>query len=171
MIGFALLPPRIFDPPIMALAWAVAGRVLQMPISSRTCKSACWCCRGLFPQQRVWRVMRTDGASDPRVSVSQISLIISTILPSFWVSGLGLLDVLRRPSDGTARPVCSEVALGTILPSLASFVKGDATEYRKAGGLGITSLFPAGSAVCGWRSPFWRKQTVQPVPVPKLHCL
>ena len=121
-IAFALWLAPWFDPPVMALAWAVlAGGVLQLgfqlPYLARL---------GLFPRPRlrfkdpaVWRVLRLMGPAIFGVSIGQISLLINTIFASFLVTGsvswLYFADRLMEFPTGVLG-----VALGTILlPSLS----------------------------------------------------
>ena len=145
MIGFALFAAPYFDPPIMALAWAVlAGGVLQIAYQLPHLKKIGMLVlpRVSFRNSGVWRVMKLMGPAILGVSVSQISLIINTIFASFLVSGsvswMYYADRLMELPSGVLG-----VALGTILlPSLAkSFSKGDATEYRKLMDWGLRLCF------------------------------
>ncbi|MBK5142578.1 murein biosynthesis integral membrane protein MurJ [Budviciaceae bacterium BWR-B9] len=133
MIGFALFGAPYFNPPIMALAWAVVvGGILQLLYQLPHLKKI-----GMLVLPRlnlrdsgVWRVMRQMGPAILGVSVSQISLIINTIFASFLASGsvswMYYADRLMELPSGVLG-----VALGTILlPSLArSFSSGNAEEY------------------------------------------
>lgn len=133
MIGFALFATPYFDPPVMALAWAViVGGILQLVYQLPSLKKI-----GMLVLPRlnlrdsgVWRVMKLMGPAIFGVSVAQISLIINTIFASFLVSGsvswMYYADRLMELPSGVLG-----VALGTILlPSLArSFSKGDTKEY------------------------------------------
>ena len=111
-----------FDPPVLALAWAVfAGGALQLafqlPFLARI---------GMLPRWRldlrhpgVARVLKLMAPAVFGVSVSQVSLLINTIFASFLVSGsvswLYYADRLMEFPAGVLG-----VALGTILlPSLA----------------------------------------------------
>ncbi|MDX1376369.1 MAG: murein biosynthesis integral membrane protein MurJ [Burkholderiales bacterium] len=111
-----------FDPPVLALAWAVfAGGVLQLafqlPFLARL---------GVLPRLRlrlrhpgVGRILRLMAPAVFGVSVAQISLLINTIFASFLVSGsvswLYYADRLMEFPAGVLG-----VALGTILlPSLS----------------------------------------------------
>jgi len=111
-----------FDPPVLALAWAVfAGGVLQLafqlPFLGRL---------GLLPRWRlqlrhpgVIRIFKLMAPAVFGVSVAQISLLINTIFASFLVSGsvswLYYADRLMEFPAGVLG-----VALGTILlPSLS----------------------------------------------------
>lgn len=121
-IAFALFAAPWFDPPVMALAWAVfVGGVLQlafqMPFLMRI---------GMLPRFRlnfrdegVQRVLRQMAPAVFGVSVGQISLLINTVFASFLVTGsvtwLYFADRLMEFPAGMLG-----VALGTILlPSLA----------------------------------------------------
>ncbi|HXV07808.1 MAG TPA: murein biosynthesis integral membrane protein MurJ, partial [Burkholderiales bacterium] len=89
-IVFALWLAPWFDPPVMALAWAVfLGGLLQLgfqlPYLVRI---------GLLPRPRlnlrdagVWRVLKLMGPALLGVSASQVSLLINTIFASFLVAG------------------------------------------------------------------------------------
>jgi len=121
-IGFALLAAPWFDPPVMALAWAVfVGGALQLafqlPFLARV---------GMLPRLRlnfrdegVRRVLKQMAPAVFGVSVGQVSLLINTIFASFLVTGsvtwLYFADRLMEFPAGLLG-----VALGTILlPSLA----------------------------------------------------
>lgn len=121
-IGFALFAAPWFDPPVMALAWAVFfGGALQLafqiPFLARI---------GMLPRLRlnfrdegVRRVLRQMAPAVFGVSVGQISLLINTIFASFLITGsvtwLYFADRLMEFPAGMLG-----VALGTILlPSLA----------------------------------------------------
>ena len=121
-IGFALFAAPWFDPPVMALAWAVFfGGALQLafqlPFLARI---------GMLPRLRlnfrnegVQRVLRQMAPAVFGVSVGQVSLLINTIFASFLITGsvtwLYFADRLMEFPAGLLG-----VALGTILlPSLA----------------------------------------------------
>ncbi len=121
-IGFALFAAPWFDPPVMALAWAVFfGGVLQLafqlPFLARI---------GMLPRLRlnfrdegVRRVLKQMAPAVFGVSVGQISLLINTVFASFLITGsvtwLYFADRLMEFPAGMLG-----VALGTILlPSLA----------------------------------------------------
>jgi putative peptidoglycan lipid II flippase len=134
-IAFALWLAPWFDPPVMALAWAVfLGGLLQLgfqlPYLWRI---------GLLPRPRlrlrdpgVWRVLKLMGPAIFGVSIGQISLLINGIFASFLVSGsvswLYYADRLMEFPTGVLG-----VALGTILlPSLSkSFAEHTAEEYSR----------------------------------------
>ena len=120
-----------FDPPVVALAWAVfAGGVLQLafqlPFLARI---------GMLPRWRlnlrhpgVSRVLKLMAPAVFGVSVAQISLLINTVFASFLASGsvswLYYADRLMEFPAGMLG-----VALGTILlPSLSRYHAGGAPE-------------------------------------------
>jgi len=152
-IVFALWAAPWFDPPVLALAWAVAaGGVLQLafqvPYLARL---------RLLPRPRlnlrdagVWRILRLMGPAIFGVSIGQISLLINTIFASFLVTGsvswLYYADRLMEFPTGVLG-----VALGTILlPSLSkSFAEETGEEYSKLldWGLRLTLLLALPSAL------------------------
>ncbi|WP_131863566.1 murein biosynthesis integral membrane protein MurJ [Biostraticola tofi] len=145
MIGFALFAAPLFDPPVMALAWAVVvGGVLQLGYQLPHLKKIGMLVmpRIQFRDAGVWRVLRLMGPAILGVSVSQISLIINTIFASFLVSGsvswMYYADRLMEFPSGVLG-----VALGTILlPSLArSFSSGDHQEYSRLMDWGLRLCF------------------------------
>jgi len=154
-IGFALWAAPYFEPPVKALAWAVfCGGVLQLafqvPFLLRL---------KLLPRfkldlrdEGVWRVVRQMGPAVFGVSISQVSLLINTIIASFLASGsvswLYYADRLMEFPTGLLG-----VALGTILlPSLARhYADASPGEYAKLldWGLRLTLLLalPAAAAL------------------------
>ena len=160
-IGFALWAAPYFDPPVMALAWAVfCGGALQLafqvPFLLRL---------KLLPRFRldlgdegVWRVVRQMGPAVFGVSISQVSLLINTIIASFLVSGsvswLYYADRLMEFPTGLLG-----VALGTILlPSLARhYADASPGEYAKLldWGLRLTLMLalPAAAALALLAAP------------------
>ncbi len=121
-IGMALFAAPWFDPPILALAWAVVlGGVLQLAIQLPALARI-----GMLPRfDPVWRdegvqrVLKLMAPAVLGVSVAQISLLINTIFASFLetgsVSWLYYADRLMEFPAGLLG-----AALGTILlPSLA----------------------------------------------------
>lgn len=145
MIGFALFAVPYFDPPVLALAWAVLlGGVLQLvyqlpylrKIGMLVLPKINWRDSG------VWRVMKLMGPAILGVSVSQISLIINTIFASFLPSGsvswMYYADRLMELPSGVLG-----VALGTILlPSLAkSFSRNDQHAYSQLLDWGLRLCF------------------------------
>jgi putative peptidoglycan lipid II flippase len=152
-IGFALWLAPYFDPPVLALAWAVfAGGLLQLgfqvPYLARL---------KLLPRPRlnlrdpgVWRVLKLMGPAIFGVSIGQISLLINGIFASFLVTGsvswLYYADRLMEFPTGVLG-----VALGTILlPSLSrSFAERSADEYSRLldWGLRLTLLLALPAAL------------------------
>jgi putative peptidoglycan lipid II flippase len=121
-IVFALWLAPYFDPPVMALAWAVfCGGVLQLMLQVPFLLRI-----RMLPRFRlnlgdagVWRIMRLMGPAVFGVSIGQISLLINIVFASFLVTGsvswLYYADRLMEFPTGLLG-----VALGTILlPSLA----------------------------------------------------
>ncbi len=123
-IAFARWGAPYFDPPVMALAWAVfAGGVAQLafqvPFLARI---------GLLPRfkldfrdEGVRRILRQMGPAVFGVSIGQVSLVINVIFASFLVTGsvswLYYADRLMEFPIGLLG-----VALGTILlPSLSRY--------------------------------------------------
>lgn len=135
MIFFALFLTPYFDPPIMAMGWAVlVGGLLQLLYQLPHLRKI-----GLLVLPRVnlrdsgvWRVLRQMGPAILGVSVAQISLIINTIFASFLVAGsvswMYYADRLMELPAGVLG-----VALGTILlPSLAkTHAAEDPAAYSK----------------------------------------
>ena len=121
-IGFALFAAPWFDPPVMALAWAVFfGGVLQLafqlPFLARI--DMLPRLRLNFRDEGVRRVLKQMAPAVFGVSVGQISLLINTVFASFLITGsvtwLYFADRLMEFPAGMLG-----VALGTILlPSLA----------------------------------------------------
>ena len=134
-IGGALWLAPYFDPPILALAWAVfvAGFVqlaFQIPFLKKI---------GMLPRIRfslkdagMWRVIKQMGPAVFGVSIAQISLIINTIFASFLVAGsvswLYYADRLMEFPSGVLG-----AALGAILlPSLSKcHADNNTVEYSK----------------------------------------
>jgi putative peptidoglycan lipid II flippase len=152
-IVFALWLAPLFDPPVMALAWAVlAGGVLQLGFQLPYLRRL-----GMLPRPRwqlhhpgVWRIARQMGPAIFGVSIGQISLLINTIFASFLATGsvswLYYADRLMEFPTGVLG-----VALGTILlPSLAkSFAEKTTAEYSRLldWGLRLTLLLALPSAL------------------------
>lgn len=134
MIVFALFLTPYFDPPIMALGWAVlvgglAQLLWQLPHLKKI--GMLVLPRLNFGDFGVWRVLKQMGPAIFGVSVSQISLIINTIFASFLVAGsvswMYYADRLMELPSGVLG-----VALGTILlPALSkTYASRDREEYR-----------------------------------------
>jgi putative peptidoglycan lipid II flippase len=152
-IAFALWLAPYFDPPVMALAWAVlAGGALQLAFQVPYLRRI-----GMLPRPRlqlrhpgVWRIVRQMGPAIFGVSIGQISLLINTIFASYLATGsvswLYYADRLMEFPTGVLG-----VALGTILlPSLAkSFAEKSAAEYSRLldWGLRLTLLLALPSAL------------------------
>jgi len=154
-IAAALFFARYFDPPVVALAWAVfAGGVLQLALQVPYLARM-----GLLPRWRlnlahpgVRRILKLMAPAAFGVSISQVSLLINTIFASFLVSGsvswLYYADRLMEFPAGMLG-----VALGTILlPSLSKYhAAKDHAEYAKLldWGLRLTVILavPAAAAL------------------------
>ncbi|MDY0055777.1 MAG: murein biosynthesis integral membrane protein MurJ [Methyloversatilis sp.] len=132
-IGMSLFAAPYFDPPVLALAWAVfIGGVLQLALQVPALMRI-----GMLPRVRldlkdpgVRRIFKLMLPAILGVSVSQISLLINTIFASFLESGsvswLYYADRLMEFPAGLLG-----VALGTILlPSLSrSHADGNGGEF------------------------------------------
>lgn len=144
-----------FDPPVLALAWAVfvggaLQLLLQIPFLARVGMLPRW--RLNFAHPGVRRVLGLMAPALFGVSVSQVSLLINTIFASFLVTGsvswLYYADRLMEFPAGVLG-----VALGTILlPSLSRHHAGGAAEeYSRLldWGLRLTLLLalPAAAAL------------------------
>ena len=144
-IGAALWLAPYFDPPIMALAWAVfvAGFVqlaFQLPFLKKI---------GMLPTLRfnlkdagVWRIIKQMGPAVFGVSISQISLIINTIFASFLVAGsvswLYYADRLMEFPSGVLGAAIATI----LLPSLSKHhVDGNPVEYSKLLDWGLRLTF------------------------------
>jgi putative peptidoglycan lipid II flippase len=134
-IGFALFAAPRFDPPIMALAWAVLlGGVLQLAFQVPFLLKL-----RLLPRfslgkrdEGVWRIARLMGPAVFGVSISQISLLINTIFASFLVNGsVSWLYYADRLMEFPAGMLGA--ALGTILlPSLSkTHANQDSEEFSR----------------------------------------
>lgn len=148
-----LLVAPYFDNSIRVLAWAVfVGGILQLlyqlPYLSRL---------GLMPRidlnlydSGVWRILKLMGPAVFGVSVAQISILINTIIASFFVSGsvswLYFADRLMEFPTGLLG-----VALGTILlPSLSKSVadkNDDEYSHLLDWGLRLTFMLALPAAV------------------------
>ncbi|HEU0187277.1 MAG TPA: murein biosynthesis integral membrane protein MurJ, partial [Gallionellaceae bacterium] len=144
IVGALWLAPYC-NPPILALGWAVfvAGIVqlaFQLPFLKKI---------GMLPSFRfslkdagVWRVIRQMGPAVFGVSISQISLIINTIIATLLVSGsvswLYYADRLMEFPSGLLG-----AALGTILlPSLSKLhADSNPTEYSRLLDWGLRLTF------------------------------
>ncbi|WIM06629.1 MAG: murein biosynthesis integral membrane protein MurJ [Candidatus Nitricoxidivorans perseverans] len=130
-IAMALFAAPWFDPPVLALAWAVfLGGLVQLALQLPALKGI-----GMLPR-RDWapsdpgvrRILLLMGPAVLGVSVSQISLLINTIFASFLPSGsvswLYYADRLMEFPAGLLG-----AALGTIL--LPSLARAHAEERRE----------------------------------------
>jgi len=145
MIFFALFLTPYFDPPVMALGWAVlAGGLLQLLYQLPHLRKI-----GMLVLPRVnlrdtgvWRVLKQMLPAILGVSVSQISLIINTIFASFLVAGsvswMYYADRLMELPSGVLG-----VALGTILlPTLAkTYANKDRQQYSQILDWGLRLCF------------------------------
>ncbi|MBK9161990.1 MAG: murein biosynthesis integral membrane protein MurJ [Nitrosomonadales bacterium] len=144
-IGGALWAAPYFDPPILALAWAVfVAGVVQLAFQLPFLKQI-----GMLPTLRfslkdegMWRVIKQMGPAAFGVSIAQLSLIINTIFASFLVAGsvswLYYADRLMEFPTGMLG-----VALGTILlPSLSKLhANSDTVQYSKLLDWGLRLTF------------------------------
>jgi putative peptidoglycan lipid II flippase len=152
-IGMALFATPYFDPPVLALGWAVfLGGLLQLAIQIPALRKISMLPRPSFNWKAAWadpgvrRILTLMGPALIGVSVSQISLLINTIFASFLktgsVSWLYYADRLMEFPSGMLG-----VALGTILlPSLAKYhASNNHNEYSKLldWGLRLTLLLAA----------------------------
>lgn len=152
-IGMALLAAPYFDPPVLALAWAVfIGGLLQLAIQLPALKRI-----GMLPRldfapgdPGVRRVMKLMAPAVLGVSVAQVSLLINTIFASFLTSGsvswLYYADRLMEFPAGLLG-----AALGTILlPSLSKAHTADNPQEFSAlldWGLRLTCLLTLPAAL------------------------
>ncbi|VAX76932.1 Lipid II flippase MurJ [Serratia symbiotica] len=156
MIGFSLFVAPYFQPPVLALAWAVlVGGLLQLGYQLPHLRRIGMLVlpRLTLPDARVWRVMRQMGTGLLGVSVSQISLMINTTFASFLESGsvswMYYADRMMEFPSGVLG-----VALGTILlPALSkSFASGNKDEYSKIIDWGLRLSFllalPSALSLC-----------------------
>ena len=156
-IGMALFAAPYFDPPVMALAWAVfLGGLLQLAIQIPALKKIAMLPRLSLNWRAAWadpgvrRVLMLMGPALIGVSVSQISLLINTVFASFLTTGsvswLYYADRLMEFPSGLLG-----AALGTILlPSLSRYHAGKQhDEYSRLldWGLRLTLLLAAPSAL------------------------
>ncbi|MBP6116754.1 MAG: murein biosynthesis integral membrane protein MurJ [Neisseriaceae bacterium] len=130
-IVFALFLTPYFDPPVLALAWAVFfGGILQLCFQLPALHRLGFLVfpRLSFKDPAVFRVLKQMGPAILGVSVAQISLVINTIFASFLVSGsvswMYYADRLMELPTGVLG-----VALGTILlPTLSRHAANKSTE-------------------------------------------
>jgi putative peptidoglycan lipid II flippase len=154
-IGFAVLGAPYFDPPVLALAWAVFfGGLLQLSFQIPFLMRLRLLPRLTlhFRDEGVWRVLRQMGPAVFGVSIGQVSLLINMVFASFLVTGsvswLYYADRLMEFPTGLLG-----VAIGTILlPSLSRHHATSSTgEYSQLldWGLRVTLLLavPAAAAL------------------------
>ncbi|MCL2524875.1 MAG: murein biosynthesis integral membrane protein MurJ [Betaproteobacteria bacterium] len=156
-IFMALFAAPWFDPPVLALAWAVfLGGLLQLAIQLPALRriamlprlSLNW--RAAWADPGVRRIVTLMVPALIGVSVSQISLLINTVFASFLADGsvswLYYADRLMEFPSGLLG-----AALGTILlPSLSRcHASGDSAEYARLldWGLRLTLLLAVPAAV------------------------
>ena len=156
-IGMALFATPYFDPPVLALGWAVfLGGLLQLAIQLPALRKIAMLPRPTLNWRAAWadpgvrRIVALMGPALIGVSVSQISLLINTVFASFLADGsvswLYYADRLMEFPSGLLG-----AALGTILlPSLSRcHASGDRAEYARLldWGLRLTLLLAAPAAV------------------------
>lgn len=132
-IAMALLAAPYFDPPVLALAWAVfIGGALQLAIQIPALAKI-----GMLPRfdptwrdEGVQRILKLMAPAVLGVSVAQISLLINTVFASFLESGsISWLYYADRLMEFPAGLLGA--ALGTVLlPSLSkTHAQGNAEEF------------------------------------------
>jgi len=145
LIGGALFISPHVEPPVLALGFAVLlGGVLQLVWQLPYLKRIGMLVlpRLNFRDNAVWRMLRQMGKAILGVSVSQISLIINTVLASFLTAGsvswLYYADRLMELPSGVLG-----VALSTILlPSLAKvYANADTLAYSRLLDWGLRLCF------------------------------
>lgn len=152
-IGFSLFAVPYFDPPVMALAWAVfVGGVLQLAFQLPWLWKQGFLVRPKldFRDAAVNRVIRQMGPALIGVSVAQISLVINTVFASYLQTGsvtwMYYADRLMELPSGVLG-----VALGTILlPTLSKHAAGSDNERFSAlldWGLRLTMLLALPAAL------------------------
>ena len=144
-IVFSTLLAPYFDPPVLALGWAVfAGGVAQLAFQLpylRRIRMLPWP-KVNFSDAGVNRILKQMGPAIFGVSIGQVSLVINTIFASFLPSGsvswMYYADRLMELPTGVLG-----VALGTILlPSLSkSFASGNHDEYNRLMDWGLRLCF------------------------------
>ncbi len=134
-IGGALWLAPYFDPPILALAWAVfvAGFVqlaFQIPFLKKIGMLPTW--RFNLKDAGVWRILKQMGPAVFGVSIAQISLLINTIFASFMVAGsVSWLYFADRLMEFPAGVLGAAIAT-ILLPSLSKHhADGNLAEYSR----------------------------------------
>ena len=152
-IVFSLFLVPYFDPPVLALAWAVfIGGLLQLFFQLPWLKKLGFLCvpKLNFKHPAVNRVLKQMAPAILGVSIAQISLVINTIFASFLQSGsvswMYYADRLMELPAGVLG-----AALGTILlPTLSKYAtKRDLVEFSALldWGLRLTMLLALPAAV------------------------
>ncbi|MDR2637347.1 MAG: murein biosynthesis integral membrane protein MurJ, partial [Zoogloeaceae bacterium] len=136
-IGMALFAAPYFDPPVLALAWAVfAGGVLQLSFLLVALARIGLLPRPSFSLSRAWknegvrRILKLMAPATLGVSASQISLLINTMFASFLAGGsVSWLYYADRLMEFPAGALGA--ALGVVLlPSLSKcHAREDFQEY------------------------------------------
>ena len=134
-IGGALWLAPYFDPPILALAWAVfvAGFVqlaFQIPFLKKIGMLPTW--KFNLKDAGVWRIIKQMGPAVFGVSIAQLSLFINTIFASFMVAGsvswLYYADRLMEFPSGVLGAAIATI----LLPSLSKHhADGNLAEYSR----------------------------------------
>jgi putative peptidoglycan lipid II flippase len=153
MIGMALWAAPYFDPPVLALGWAVfLGGALQLALQVPSLQRI-----GMLPRfsvdwqdEGVRRILKLMAPAAFGVSVAQISLLINVIFASFLATGsVSWLYYADRLMEFPAGMLGA--ALGTILlPSLSRYnASASYEEYSKLldWGLRLTLLLAAPAAL------------------------
>lgn len=153
MIGFTLCTASHFQPPVLALAWAVlAGGILQLGYQLPHLRKI-----GMLVLPRltlhdamVWSAMRKMGPAILGVSVSQVSLIINNIFASFLLSGslswMYYADRLMELPSGVLGVALSTVMFPALVRSVST---GNPDEYSRLmdWGLRLTFMLALPSAI------------------------
>ncbi len=134
-IGGALWLAPYFDPPILALAWAVfvAGFVqlaFQIPFLKKIGMLPTW--RFNLKDKGVLRIIKQMGPAVFGVSIAQLSLLINTIFASFMVAGsVSWLYYADRLMEFPAGVLGAAIAT-ILLPSLSKHhADGNPVEYSR----------------------------------------
>ncbi|MCX8145018.1 MAG: murein biosynthesis integral membrane protein MurJ [Azovibrio sp.] len=157
LIGMALFAAPWFDPPVLALGWAVfLGGLLQLALQLPALSRIGMLPRLSFRLRQAWqdegvrRILKLMGPATLGVSVSQVSLLINTIFASFLASGsVSWLYYADRLMEFPAGMLGA--ALGTILlPSLSKYhASADTEAYARLldWGLRLTLLLALPAAL------------------------
>ena len=144
-IGAILFAAPRLHPPIMALGWAamVAGAVqlvFQVPFLKKIGMLPRWNLKLKDPG--VWRIIRQMGPAVLGVSVTQVSLIINTIIATFLAAGsvswLYAADRLMEFPSGMLGAALASI----LLPSLSKhYADADTVEYSRLLDWGLRLTF------------------------------